>query len=203
MMMMVTTPISIDNKGIIIKNNNAYSSLPYSYSSATSPSLPQQQTDVISADFNFAAAGDWGCTFDTINTVNNIIDKNPELVLALRDLSYNNNVQCWLNIIDPIAEKTKITIGNHEVDSTKKLEDYMKFFGLEKQYYSFNHQNVHFTTISTELPYEEGSEQYNFVNNDLSKTSSNPEIDWIIVFYHSLAYTSPADTGKGFWFYIL
>jgi len=105
--------------------------------------LPDATAQPTIPDFNFAAAGDWGCTFDTINTVNNIIDKNPELVLALRDLSYNNNVQCWLNIIDPIAEKTKITIGNHEVDSTKKLEDYMKFFGLEKQYYSFNHQNVH------------------------------------------------------------
>ena len=34
-------------------------------------------------DFNFAAAGDWGCTSHTTDTVNNIVDKNPELVLAL------------------------------------------------------------------------------------------------------------------------
>src|SRR5215210_3037281 len=79
----------------------------------------------------------------------------------------------------------------------KSLKDYMDFFGLKKQYYSLNYQNVHFTVISTELPYEKGSEQYNFVNNDLSKTSSDPDIDWIVVFYHSLAYTSPSDTGKG------
>jgi hypothetical protein len=172
----------------------------YAYSSPLSPSSPSSQpvaAAITLPDFNFAAAGDWGCTSDTIDTVKNIIDKDPEVVLALGDLSYNSSAQCWLDIIDPIADKTMITIGNHEVDSPKKLKDYMDFFGLKKQYYSFNYQNVHFTVISTELPYEKGSEQYNFVNNDLSKTSSDPDIDWIVVFYHSLAYTSPSDTGKG------
>ena len=79
----------------------------------------------------------------------------------------------------------------------KNLKTIWSFFGLEKQYYSFNYGNVHFTAISTELPYEKGSEQYEFVNNDLSKVSSDPNIDWIVVYFHSLAYTSPADTGKG------
>ena len=32
--------------------------------------------------FNFAAVGDWGCTDDTTDTVNNILDKSPELVLG-------------------------------------------------------------------------------------------------------------------------
>jgi hypothetical protein len=36
-----------------------------------------------SYDFNFAATGDWACTSDTEDTVNNILDKNPELVLGL------------------------------------------------------------------------------------------------------------------------
>ena len=190
-----TTPsISIEKSGITIKKHYAYSSPLVSSSSSL---LPNQTAATTLVDFNFAAAGDWGCTSDTTDTVKNIMDRDPEIVLALGDLSYNSSAQCWLNIIDPIAEKTKIAIGNHEVDSTKKLKDYMDYFGLEKQYYSFNYQNVHFTAISTEFPYEKGSEQYNFVNNDLSKVSSDPNIDWIVVFFHSLAYTSPADTGKG------
>jgi hypothetical protein len=192
MIMMTATPtISLEKSGITIKNQYAYASP----TSSSSSSLPQ--TAVTLADFNFAAVGDWGCTSDTIDTVKNIVDKDPELVLALGDLSYNSTAKCWLEIIGPIADKTKIAIGNHETDSTKKLEDYMDYFGLKEQYYSFNYENVHFTVISTELPYEEGSEQYTFVNNDLSKASSNPNIDWIVVYYHSLAYTSPADTGKG------
>jgi hypothetical protein len=31
--------------------------------------------------FNFAAAGDWACNSRTTDTVNNIIDKNPEIAL--------------------------------------------------------------------------------------------------------------------------
>ena len=196
-MIIITIPsINIEKSGITIKNHYAYS---FPSNSSSSYSLLSQQTAATTtlADFNFAAAGDWGCTSDTINTVRNIMDHKPDLVLALGDLSYNSSAQCWLNIIDPVADKTKIVIGNHETDSTKKLKDYLDFFGLEKQYYSFNYGNVHFTAISTELPYEKGSEQYDFVNNDLSKVSSDPKIDWIVVFFHSLAYTSPADIGKG------
>ena len=46
--------------------------------------------------------------------------------------------------------------------------------------------------MSTEVSFGIGSEQYNFVNNDLSKASEDPNIDWIVVLYHKLAYTSPS-----------
>lgn len=184
--MMITPSISIEKSGIAIKNHYAY---PYSsYPSSAAVTL---------GDFNFAAAGDWGCTSNTIDTVQNIIDLDPEFVLALGDLSYDSSAKCWLEIISPIANKTMITIGNHDTESAIKLKEYTDFFGLKGQYYSFNYQNVHFIVMSTELPYEDGSEQYNFVNNDLSKVSLNPDIDWIVVDYHSLAYTSPANIGKG------
>ncbi len=38
--------------------------------------------------FNFAAAGDWGCNSHTTDTVNNIVDKNPEIELGLADYEY-------------------------------------------------------------------------------------------------------------------
>lgn len=34
-----------------------------------------------------------------------MIDKNPELVLGLGDYSYQNNTDCWLQLIDLIATK--------------------------------------------------------------------------------------------------
>ena len=37
-----------------------------------------------------------------------------------------------------------------------------------------------------------GSEQYDFVVRDLQNAESDPNIDWIIIFYHRLAYSSPA-----------
>jgi hypothetical protein len=73
----------------------------------------------------------------------------------------------------------------------------MNHFGLSKQFYSFNYQNVHFVVISTELTFTAGSEQYNFVNNDLSTAAADPNIDWIVVYYHKLAYTSPSVVHSG------
>ncbi len=140
--------------------------------------------------FNFAAAGDWACTSKTKDTVENIIAQSPELVLALGDLSYDSGAKWWLKIIKPIAEKTKIAIGNHEAESSKKLKDYMKAFNLEKQYYSFNYQNVHFLALSTETAYDEDSKQYKFAEKDLEKYFNYQTIDWIVVFYHKQAYSS-------------
>ena len=140
--------------------------------------------------FNIVAVGDWDCTSETDDTVDNIIKQDPELVLALGDLSYNGKAKCWLELIEPIADKTKIVIGNHEVDSSKLRKDYMNYFGLTEQYYSFNQKNVHFLALSTETDFDEDSEQYAFAKQDLEKYSKDPFIDWIIVFYHRYIYGS-------------
>ncbi|MBD0360226.1 MAG: metallophosphoesterase [Nitrososphaeraceae archaeon] len=143
-------------------------------------------------DFNFAAAGDWACESNAEDTMNNIVNKNPELVLALGDLSYEDTADCWLEIIAPLYEKTKIALGNHDVEPASLLNQYMSHFNLTKQFYSFNYQNVHFTVISTELENDsEEDEQYEFVNADLASAAADPNIDWIVVYYHRVAYTSP------------
>ena len=138
-------------------------------------------------NFNIGTVGDWGCNSNTQSTVNNIVGKNIELVLALGDYSYESTANCWLSIVDPIDHKMKITIGNHDDISSSLLNQYMNHFGLSKQFYSFDYQNVHFVLMSTEVSFGIGSEQYNFVNNDLSKASEDPNIDWIVVLYHELS----------------
>src|SRR5215210_2189451 len=76
---------------------------------------PPAATTMTNTNFNFAAAGDWGCTDDTTDTVNNILDKSPELVLGLGDYAYREDpVDCWLDIIKPIDSITKIVLGNHD-----------------------------------------------------------------------------------------
>jgi glucose/arabinose dehydrogenase/predicted phosphodiesterase len=152
-------------------------------------------------DFSFAAVGDWGCSPNTKKMIDNMIDKNPQLILGLGDYSYNHRADCWLKLVDPIYPKMKIAIGNHEYltytsttdyySSPERLKQYMNHFNLSRQFYSFNNQNVHFIAMSTEIPYEKGSEQYDFVKRDLQKAMSEPGIDWIVVFYHRVAYTSP------------
>jgi hypothetical protein len=155
-------------------------------------------------DFSFGAAADWACNFNTVNTVNKILAKNPKLVLGIGDYYYSDYyneslgggattaaAQCWFKIVKPIEQKLRIAIGNHEHDSQSLLNLYMSRFNLTSQYYSFNYQNVHFLVISTEIPsIGIGSAQYNFVNNDLLKAASNPNINWIIVYYHQTAYST-------------
>ena len=147
--------------------------------------------DVVPSDFNFAAAGDWGCTDDTTYTVNNIIDKNPELVLGLGDYSYDEDpADCWLKKVKPINDKMKIAIGNHDME---KLNVYTNHFGLREEYYSFNYYNVHLVALSTEIEYKPFSSQYEFIENDLSRAASDPNIDWIVVYFHKQMYTSPSN----------
>jgi predicted phosphodiesterase len=153
-------------------------------------------------DFNFVAVGDWSCNPNTQKVVNSIITKEPELVVNLGDNSYEATANCWLDIVDPIDEKMKIVIGNHDVDEDPALlPAYMSHFNLTKPYYTFDFGNIHFIAMSTDIdtvPYEEGSPQYAFVENDLASASSNPATDWIVVFYHNLGYAgSPSDGPNG------
>src|ERR687890_340911 len=161
---------------------------------ASSSSLPS------TANLNFAAVGDWGCTGDTTNTIKNIQNKDPELVLALGDLSYENTANCWLNETSSINNKLEIAIGNHDHDDDDKKGElpllqaqYKKHFGLSNTYYSFDYHNVHFIAIDSMLPYTINSPQYSFVRNDLISTSQNPNIKWIIVYFHHPMYTSASE----------
>ena len=157
------------------------------------PSRQMTVAQTVHADFNFAAAGDWGCASNAKKTIKNIIGKNPELVLGLGDYSYNKtSADCWFKIVDPIDDKMKIAIGNHENLTLPLLGQYMSHFNLTNEYYSFNYQNVHFTVMSTEVPYGVNSDQYKFVNNDLLNATSDPNIDWIVVYFHKLMVTSPS-----------
>lgn len=143
------------------------------------------------SDLGIIAVGDWGCTENTRDTVANIKNSSPDLVLALGDYSYSTTPTCWLDIVKPIISITKINIGNHDDQSIILLHTYLNNFGLSKQYYSYNIKNIHILTMSTELPFAVGSKQYNFVLNDLKAATRNPSTKWLIVNLHIPLYTSP------------
>ena len=163
---------------VIVLAHTASTQLAHAQTNSTALTLP---------DFNFAAAGDWGCNSNTNKTIISMQSKNPELVLGLGDYSYKNTARCWLQMIDPIDEKMKIIIGGHDSEPLSLLNQYLSHFNLTKQYYSFDYQNVHFIAMSTELPWTKSSAQYKFVKDDLAKAFIDPNIDWIVVIYHDLA----------------
>jgi hypothetical protein len=124
--------------------------------------------------------------------------KNPEYVFGLGDYSYASTGTCWFDRIATIDGITRISFGNHEDDSTEGFSGYMSHFGLAQTYYSFNHQNAHILVMDTDRnSYSSGSSQHNFVTNDLQDASQDPNIDWIIVYFHKPMYTSPNSAHSG------
>jgi hypothetical protein len=155
---------------------------------------------LVFADSNFGAAGDYGCTSNTDATLSNMKGKGPERVFALGDYSYASTGSCFFNKIDPtgLTGITKIAIGNHEDDSSEGFSGYMSHFGLSKTYYSYDFDNVHVLVMDTDHDsYSSGSAQRSFVQSDLQAASTNPNIKWIIVYLHKELYTSPNTCSSG------
>ena len=125
-------------------------------------SSPFLQKGLAASGTHIVAAGDWGCSKNTEETIKLAKSMNPQLLLALGDYSYEKTATCWMNLIKPVDSITKINIGNHE-DSDGLLNTYLSHFGLSKQFYSNDIKNVHVLTMSTEEKFETDSEQYSFV----------------------------------------
>jgi hypothetical protein len=90
-----------------------------------------------------------------------------------------------------VASITKIAIGNHDNHYDGLADSYLKHYGLSKQFYSFDIKNIHVLTMASEEEFKAGSEQYNFVVDDLRKAANNPDTKWIVVTMHHPLYSSP------------
>ena len=94
---------------------------------------------------------------------------------------------------NPNANNMQITIGNHENSASEDLNTYLNAFSLTRQFgqvYSFNFNNVvHFLSMATEISYSSSSSQNAFVKQDLEAASKNPNIKWIIVYFHKPMYS--------------
>jgi hypothetical protein len=148
------------------------------------------------SEFDFVIAGDYGCDSKTRQTIDGMEDEDPDLVFALGDLSEVKDSDCFFDIISNLDDdgRFKVALGDDDTGSTR-YGDYIRHFDLENPFYSFDYQNVHFLAMSTGkgsvIPYVNGSEQYQFIQDDLNKAANNSNIDWIIVYGYRPFYTSP------------
>jgi hypothetical protein len=159
-------------------------------------------SNYVFADFNFGAAGDYGCNSNTQKTLNNIKSYHVpvERALLLGDYSYQSTGTCFFNLIDSsnLKDRSKPAIGNHEDDSDEGYSSYLSFFGRSSPYYAFDYApGTSFATRvivmdSDHSSYSTGSSQYNFVINELKKTGYK----WKIVYLHKQMYTSPNTCGS-------
>ncbi len=142
--------------------------------------------------FSIVALGDWGCSDKTKRVVDVMKKLDPDLVLGLGDYVFDNKTSCFFDMIQPFETKMKIAFGKHDLRNESVFQDYLDHFNIKSQYYSYNFRNMHFTVISTEIPFRIGYPQYDFVKDDLDGASKDPSVDWIVVYFHRPAYTSAA-----------
>ena len=98
--------------------NKPKQSLPMGNTQAAVTNQPLAQGLIVPGEeksyYDFVSVGDWGCTEETDKTVENILKRDPNLIIALGDYSYSNSGKCWIDKIKPIESLVKIVFGNHE-----------------------------------------------------------------------------------------
>jgi predicted phosphodiesterase len=69
---------------------------------------------------NIVAVGDFYCNDETEDTIENIISINPELIITAGDhVKDEISAKCWIKMSNPIKNKMKIAIGNHDTEFAK------------------------------------------------------------------------------------
>ena len=141
---------------------------------------------------NIAAVGDIALNKNSLETLQSLNSVDPEIILFLGDLSYTTADE-WIEFTNFLEkEKTFVTLGD---DDLLYEEEYLEYYNMENLFYSFDFENVHFVTISSEKPYSKESKQYNFLRNDLANASLDENIDWIIFWLHKPLYFSNSPNG--------
>jgi hypothetical protein len=150
--------------------------------------LIHKSTDSSISNYNFVAVGDWYCNEETKKTINNIL-----IITTGDQVKESPSAACWIQISEPIKDKTKIAIGNHDAEFANIYKQIVNYHNLTSPYYSHDFRNIHFISMSTEHPFAQGSKQYEFIKNDLEKISKNSSVDWIIVHQHKPFYSTSQD----------
>ena len=154
----------------------------------------KQNATISSTDYNIVAVGDWYCNEETKKTINNILAQHPELIITTGDqVKESPSASCWIEMSKEIKDKMKIAIGNHDAEFANIYKQIVDYHNVKNPYYSHDFKNLHFISMSTEHPFEAGSQQYEFIKNDLEKVSTNSSINWIIVHQHKPLYSTNQD----------
>ncbi|KAJ8635668.1 hypothetical protein MRB53_009935 [Persea americana] len=138
---------------------------------------------------------------------------NVDSIFHIGDISYATGFlvewDYFIHLINPVASQVSYmtAIGNHERDylgsgSIYVTPDsggecgiaYETYFpmptqGKDKPWYSIEQASVHFTIISTEHDWNEGSEQYEWIQKDLGSVD-RAKTPWVIFAGHRPMYSS-------------
>lgn len=152
-------------------------------------------------DFMFIVGGDNQPSL-VKPVLDSILAENPRFMINVGDLVVDgNNLNYWYKFLGNFREMLGNYVmmpiyGNHEEDSPT-LTKLFQFPSNgspdstnEGHWFSFDYNNVHIIGLDVYREFAPGSEQYNWLKNDLQSIDEN--IDHRIVYVHEPAYSSTA-----------
>jgi len=164
----------------------------------------------------FAIVGDLGQTGRTNSTLQHIQQANYDVFLLPGDLSYADTQQpLWDSfgmLVQPLASTRPwmVTEGDHEIERipiviTTEFIAYNARWRMPFEesgsssnlYYSFEVAGVHIVMLGSYAEYKQNSDQYEWLQADLSRVNKT-RTPWIIVLFHVPWYNSnAAHQGEG------
>jgi len=157
--------------------------------------------------FRFAAYGDMG-TFpgggvDGRRTTQRMIERLDQLNLVIHagDIAYAYGINHIWDLfgeqIQPLASSIPYmtVVGNHEQEDLFNYTAYSHRYSMKGNagsppfWYSFSFQGVFFLAISTEQDWDQGSTQYEWIENTLTSIDRS-KYPWVVAFFHKPMYCS-------------
>jgi len=118
---------------------------------------------------------------------------NPDIAVGVGDVVNNGDVYAewgveFLSPLQPLSKNVPfyVAIGNHERNS-HWFYDYLAQPGNE-HWFSFDYAGCHFVIFDSNFPFMPGSEQYQWLYNDLFSDAAQ-NANWLLVFHHHPAYS--------------
>jgi len=132
-----------------------------------------------------------------------IAARDPAFVLNTGDLIDDGNDQAqwdeWFEDMAGLLSRVPFfaVAGNHEKNSARYFDQFAfprhapsSSGWADEGYYSFDYGNTHVVGLSTEPVGGRDSDQYRWLEEDLTRAKADPNTRWIIVFAHRPPYST-------------
>ncbi len=149
--------------------------------------------------FNFVVIGDTRTDHPAHSEVVSLVEERaPDFYINTGDLvedgDYPDLWQIFFDIEHAAMSRMVMwpVMGNHD-NRTGTLYDDLFHVDSDSgtsRYYGFEYSNCHFTVINSEEDFSPSSTQYQWIETDLGRARSDPDIQHIFAFYHRPSFSS-------------
>jgi hypothetical protein len=169
------------------------------FNGSYSPTLTFSTAPAGPEPFRFIVFGDTRTDHPMHSAVAGLIqERAPDFAVNTGDLVEDgDDAELWQTFFDiehAIMSRMVVwpVMGNHDHRSDTLYDTlfHVSCGSQTSRYYSFDYSNCHFVVINSEDDFSPESEQYAWLDADLSAAESNADIQHTFVFYHRPAFSS-------------